>query len=54
MTPSLPASATTLGAARQAEAATYEWKGDEGYVRVKITDSNGLMAWTQPVRLPRR
>ena len=24
-------------------------KGDEGYVRARITDSNGKMAWTQPV-----
>lgn len=54
LTPGLPASATSLGAARQAEPVTYEWKGDEGYVRAKIVDSNGLMAWTQPVRVPRR
>jgi hypothetical protein len=33
---------------------SYEWTGDEGYVRVKIVDSNGLMAWTQPVIVPRR
>ena len=54
VTPSLPATATSLGAARQAEAVTYEWTGDEAYVRAKIIDSNGLMAWTQPVRVPRR
>ena len=29
-------------------AATYAFAGGEGYVRVKITDSNGLTAWTQP------
>jgi len=29
--------------------ATYIVKGDEGYVRARITDSNGKMAWTQPV-----
>jgi hypothetical protein len=29
--------------------ATYTIKGDEGYVRARITDSNGKMAWTQPV-----
>jgi hypothetical protein len=29
--------------------ATYEMKGNEGYVRATITDSNGLQAWTQPV-----
>ena len=29
--------------------ASYAFKGDEGYVRVKVLESNGLMAWTQPV-----
>jgi len=29
--------------------ATYRLKGDEMYVRVKIMDSNGNRAWTQPV-----
>lgn len=28
--------------------ATYAIKGDEGYVRVKILESNGAVAWTQP------
>lgn len=50
--PGLPPQATSLGAARQAESVTYEWRGDEGYVRAKIVDSNGLVAWTQPVRIP--
>lgn len=54
VTPALPANATSLGAARHAEAVSYEWKGDEGYVRAKIVDSNGLMAWTQPVVVPVR
>jgi hypothetical protein len=54
LTPALPAGATSLGAARRAEAVSYEWKGDEGYVRVKIVDSNGLMAWTQPALVPKR
>lgn len=31
--------------------ARYQFAGDEGYVRVKLIDSNGLMAWTQPVRV---
>jgi hypothetical protein len=31
--------------------ATYAFKGDEGYVRARIIESNGLMAWTQPVML---
>jgi len=29
--------------------ATYEFTGAEGYVRAKIIDSNGRMAWVQPV-----
>ncbi len=29
--------------------ATYEFKGDEGYVRAKVLESNGAVAWTQPV-----
>lgn len=29
--------------------AVYEFKGDEGYVRAKIFESNGKTAWTQPV-----
>jgi hypothetical protein len=28
--------------------ATYAVRGDEGYVRVKVIDSNGRMAWGQP------
>jgi hypothetical protein len=52
--PALPEAATTLGAVRQAAPVSYAWKGDEGYVRVKIIDSNGFMAWTQPVMVPTR
>jgi hypothetical protein len=29
----------------------YTVRGDEGYVRAAITDSNGRRAWTQPVFL---
>ena len=29
--------------------ARYEIRGDEGYVRARVTDSNGWQAWTQPV-----
>jgi hypothetical protein len=29
--------------------ATYEFTGGEGYVRAKVIDSNGRMAWVQPV-----
>lgn len=31
--------------------AVYQFRGDEGYVRAKITESNGKFAWTQPVML---
>ncbi|MCC7035623.1 MAG: PHP domain-containing protein [Acidobacteria bacterium] len=31
------------------DAATYEFTGDEGYVRAKVLESNGAVAWTQPV-----
>jgi hypothetical protein len=34
---------------KTAESATYAIKGDEGYVRSRITSSNGGFAWTQPV-----
>jgi len=30
-------------------AAAYTFKGDEGYVRVRVVESNGQLAWTQPV-----
>ena len=33
--------------------ARYAFKGDEGYVRAKVIESNGRMAWVQPVRVPR-
>jgi hypothetical protein len=29
--------------------AVYAIKGNEGYIRARICDSNGNMAWTQPV-----
>jgi len=32
-----------------ASPAVYEIRGDEGYVRAKIYESNGKVAWTQPV-----
>lgn len=34
--------------------ATYRFRGDEGYVRARVLESNGRMAWTQPVMLPDR
>jgi hypothetical protein len=33
--------------------ASYLIKGSEGYVRARVTDSNGRQAWTQPVRVSR-
>ncbi len=35
-----------------ASPATYDFAGGEGYVRAKIMDSNGNVAWTQPVVRP--
>jgi hypothetical protein len=32
-----------------ASPATYAFKGDEGYVRAKVLESNGAAAWIQPV-----
>jgi len=34
--------------------AVYSIRGDEGYVRAKVFDSNGKVAWTQPVRVQPR
>ncbi|MFO7693672.1 MAG: CehA/McbA family metallohydrolase [Vicinamibacterales bacterium] len=34
--------------------AQYDITGGEGYVRARILDSNGRMAWTQPVFVPAR
>ncbi|MEQ1764807.1 MAG: CehA/McbA family metallohydrolase [Pyrinomonadaceae bacterium] len=31
--------------------AVYKVKGNEGYVRVKVIESNGKLAWTQPIML---
>jgi predicted metal-dependent phosphoesterase TrpH len=39
--------ATTLSA-------VYEIRGDEGYVRAKILESNGKAAWTQPVMVTKQ
>jgi len=33
--------------------ATYRFTGDEGYVRARVLESNGLLAWTQPVMVRR-
>ena len=33
--------------------ATYKFRGSEGYVRVKVLESNGKAAWTQPIMLGR-
>jgi len=34
--------------------ATYDFRGDEGYVRAKVIESNGQIAWCQPVMVPVR
>jgi hypothetical protein len=34
--------------------ATYQFKGDEMYIRAKVMDSNGRIAWTQPVILQKK
>jgi hypothetical protein len=34
-----------------ASPARYDFQGNEGYVRAKVVDSNGRVAWTQPVRV---
>jgi hypothetical protein len=34
--------------------ATYVFTGDEGYVRAKVLESNGQIAWCQPLRPPSR
>lgn len=34
--------------------AVYDIRGNEGYVRAKVIESNGKMAWTQPVMLGRK
>jgi hypothetical protein len=39
---------------REGPAAAYEFTGEEGYVRARVTDSNGWTAWTQAVRVPAR
>ena len=31
--------------------AEYTFRGDEGYVRAKVLESNGRVAWVQPVAL---
>jgi hypothetical protein len=34
--------------------AEYSFRGDEGYVRARVLESNGRTAWCQPVMLSRR
>jgi len=52
--PALDASPAGGALAPKAEAATYEFRGDEGYVRARVIESNGAMAWAQPVVVPAR
>jgi hypothetical protein len=34
--------------------ATYEIRGDEGYVRARVLESNGRQAWCQPIMVSPR
>lgn len=34
--------------------ASYEFRGTEGYVRARVLESNGRIAWCQPVMIPAR
>lgn len=34
--------------------ATYTFSGSEGYVRARVLESNGRIAWIQPVMISRR
>ena len=34
--------------------ATYTFTGDEGYVRAKVLESNGRVAWVQPVKVAQK
>jgi hypothetical protein len=49
-----PAAGAPGGQPRTPPPVVYDIRGDEGYVRAKITDSNGYVAWTQPVLVPAR
>jgi hypothetical protein len=37
-----------------APSATYDIRGDEGYVRARVLESNGRLAWTQPIMVSAR
>jgi hypothetical protein len=52
--PDLSGSLPTSRLEPVAPPAAYELRGDEGYVRAKVVESNGAMAWTQPVMVPAR
>jgi hypothetical protein len=39
---------------RAEPAATYTFRGDEGYVRARVLESNGQIAWAQPVMVGKR
>jgi hypothetical protein len=43
-----------LLAERAEPTAIYAFKGDEGYVRARVLESNGQIAWAQPVMLSRK
>jgi hypothetical protein len=52
--PSLDASPAGGALVPRAESVSYEFRGDEGYVRARVIESNGAMAWAQPVMVPLR
>jgi len=52
VTPTFPEPTPGAVANPDAPSVRYEWNGDEGYVRAKVIESNGYLAWTQPVRVP--
>lgn len=43
-----------LLAERAEPSATYTLKGDEGYVRARVLESNGQIAWAQPIKVTMR
>jgi len=43
-----------LLAERAEPSATYTFKGDEGYVRARVLESNGQIAWAQPIKVTMR
>ena len=51
---SLPAKAGRILSEAITSPAVYQFRGNEGYVRAKVIESNGKIAWTQPVMFGKR